>query len=294
MIDRATVIGLLATVGLVVAVMAAGTGYAVSVFWQAPSLILVLGGSVLATLVAFPFARFRSIGTVLRSAIWRREDQIEDLIATVVALAVLARRGGMLALDGPTDGLKNGFLQRAMRMAIDGADAATIESVMRSEMEGIDLRHTYGKGMLESIGRFAPVFGMMGTLIGLVVMLGHINDPSKIGPGVAVALLTTLYGVVVANVFCLPLARNLAHRSSEELLAATIMLKGVLAIQAGDHPRLVEQKLQAYLPAGQRLRNPTPLRFPADILVKPDAAETSDGETAAGEIADARQETVAA
>ena len=135
-----------------------------------------------------------------------------------------------------------------MRMAIDGTDNATIEHVCRAEMESVDLRHTYGVRLLESMGRSAPVFGMIGTLIGLVIMLGRMNDPARIGPGMAVALLTTLYGLVLANVFCLPLSRKLAHRSSEELLSKTVALKGVLAIQAGDNPRIVEQKLRAYVP----------------------------------------------
>jgi chemotaxis protein MotA len=142
-------------------------------------------------------------------------------------------------------------------MAVDGMDAATIEHVMRSEMEATDLRHTYGKGVLETMGRFSPVFGMIGTLIGLVVMLGHMTDPSRIGPGMAVALLTTLYGLLIANVFCLPLARKLAGRSSDELMVKQMMLKGVLAIQAGDHPRIVEQKLRAYIPGSERERRRT-------------------------------------
>jgi hypothetical protein len=147
-------------------------------------------------------------------------------------------------------GLNEPFLRKAFQMAIDGADAATIEAVLRAEMESTDLRHAYGVKMIESMGRSAPVFGMIGTLIGLVIMLGRLDDPARIGPGMAVALLTTLYGLVLANVFFLPLARKLAHRSSEELLNKTIALQGVLAIQAGDNPRIVEQKLRAYLPAG--------------------------------------------
>jgi chemotaxis protein MotA len=173
-------------------------------------------------------------------------------VAKLVVLAELARREGMLALETPTEGLDDEFLQRALRMAVDGADATTIESVMQAEIENIDLRHTYGKGMLESIGRFAPVFGMIGTLIGLVIMLGHMHDPSQLGPGMAVALLTTLYGLVIANIFFLPLAKKLSHRSCEEMLLATISLKGVLAIQAGEHPRVVEQRVGVYLSPSQR------------------------------------------
>jgi chemotaxis protein MotA len=252
MIDRATVIGIVAAIALLISVIFAGAGVAFNAFWQMPSLLLVLGGSMLATLAAYPLARFLSLGSVIGKAVYESSDSPEDKVLTLVVLAEVARREGMLALEAPTERLDDQFLQQALRMAVDGTDAATIESVMNAEMESIDLRHTYGKGMLESIGRFAPVFGMIGTLIGLVIMLGHMQDPTQIGPGMAVAFLTTLYGLIIANIFCIPLAKKLAHRSSEELLLATIALKGVVAIQAGDHPRVVEQKLRVYLAPAQR------------------------------------------
>jgi len=249
--DRGTVVGLAATLGLVVWVMFAGAGWAAHVFWRTPSLALVVGGAVLTTVVAFPGARLRSIGQVLKNALYVRTRPPEESIITLVALAEIARREGLLSLERPVESIRDDFLKRAMHMAIDGYEAATIRSVMQRELESIDLRHTQGKGLLESMGRSAPVFGMIGTLVGLVVMLGRLDDPTRIGPGMAVALLTTLYGLVVANVFCLPLARRLSQRSSEELLSKTIALEGVLAIQAGDLPRVVAQKLRAYVPVSR-------------------------------------------
>lgn len=252
-LDRATVLGITATLGLILGIMILGSGSGALVFWQTPALALVIGGSILATLAAVPGAQFRSLPAVLRNALYVRTRPPEETIAILVSLAEVARRQGMLALERPVRLVGDDFLRRAMQMAIDGADGATIDAVLRSEMEAIDLRHTCGKALFESIGRFAPVFGMIGTVIGLVVMLGHMDDPTKIGPGMAVALLTTLYGLVLANVLCAPIARKLAHRSSEELLGKMIALRGVLAIQAGDHPRIVEQKLRAYLPGGGML-----------------------------------------
>ena len=251
MIDRTTVIGLLATAGLLAWVMVAGAGYAVGVFWRTGSLALVIGGAVFTTVMAFPGTRLRSIGAVLKSALYVRTRPPGASIVTLVALAEIARREGLLALERPVEGLSDGFVKRAMRMVIDGYDPSVVRSVMQAELESIDLRHHQNKGLLESMGRSAPVFGMIGTLIGLVIMLGGMDNPAKIGPGMAVALLTTLYGLVLANAVCLPLARKLSHRSSEELLGKTIALEGVLAIQAGNHPRIVAQKLQAYLPADQ-------------------------------------------
>jgi len=249
-IDRATVFGLVAICALLAWVLAAGAGWEVGAFWQTPSVLLVLGGAVLTTLMACPVGSWRSVSHLVRNAFTVRNRPADEMVILIVALAEIARRDGLLALEKPVARLNDPFLRRAFQMAIDGADAATIGAVLRAEMESTDLRHTYGVRMLESMGRAAPVFGMIGTLIGLVIMLGRMDDPSRIGPGMAVALLTTLYGLVLANVFFLPLARKLAHRSSEELLAKTIVLTGVLGIHAGDNPRIVEQKLRAFLPAG--------------------------------------------
>jgi chemotaxis protein MotA len=251
MIDRATVFGLAATVILLAWVMVAGAGYSADVFWRTPSLALVLGGAVLTAVVAFPSLRVRTLGRILANAFRARTRPPGESIVTLVALAEIARRDGLLALEQPAKRLNDDFLRRALEMAVDGYDAATIRSVMQAELESTDLRHTEGKGVLELMARTAPTFGMIGTLIGLVIMLGRMNDPSMIGPGMAVALLTTLYGLIVANVFCWPLAQRLGQRSSEELLAKTIALEGVLGIQAGDHPQVLLQKLRAYVPRDQ-------------------------------------------
>ncbi|NLX22856.1 MAG: motility protein A [Phycisphaerae bacterium] len=248
LIDRATVFGLAATLFLLAVVIVAGAGWEAHAFWQTPLVALVLGGTLLTTVMAVPGARFRPLVRLIRNAFYVRTRPPAELVVLLVAMADIARRDGLLALERLAVGLNDDFLRRTMRMAIDGSEAATIEAVARAEMESVDLRHAAGAGMLESMGRTAPVFGMIGTLIGLVIMLGRMNDPGNIGPGMAVAMLTTLYGLVLAHVFCFPLARRLTHRSSEELLCRTITLKGVLAIHAGDNPRIVEQKLRAYLP----------------------------------------------
>ncbi|GMV96230.1 MAG: MotA/TolQ/ExbB proton channel family protein [Phycisphaerae bacterium] len=248
--DRITGLGLFAAPALIAWVVVAAAGPDAPLFWQGPSAALVAGGALLTALIAFPWRRFRSASAVLRRAVVDRSPDPRELIATLVVLAHRARRDGLLSLEGPVEELKDDFLKRALRMAVDGADARTIEQVCRTELEATDARHALGSGWLETVGRAAPAFGMVGTVIGLVVMLNRLEDPARIGPGMAVALLTTLYGLLVANVFCLPLARRLTIRSGEELLNKTIALHGVLAIHAGDNPRMVEQKLRAFLPAG--------------------------------------------
>ncbi len=284
MLDRVTVFALLGAVGLLFGVMLASTGMALGVFWQTPSIVLVLGGSILATVVSLPPRRLGSIAGVLRSAFRDTAPAPETVIEQIVALAAIARRDGMLALEEPSKRLSDDFLRRTLQMAIDGMDGGTIETVMRHEMEATDLRHTYGKSLFETMGRFSPVFGMIGTLIGLVVMLGHMSDPAKIGPGMAVALLTTLYGLVIANVFCLPLARKLGGRSSDELMIKTMILRGVLAIHAGDHPRIVEQKLKAFLPAAQRAASGQPAEVreaPREPVQREEGSDNRSAEPAA-------------
>lgn len=265
MIDRATILSLVGLVGLLAWVVFSGAGSAAHVFWRTPSLALVVGGTVLATSLAYPLVRFRRFAAVMRNVFYVRTRPPQESITTLVVLADAARRQGLLALEEPVEYLQDDFLKRTMRMAVDGTDPKALETVAQAELEGIDMRHANGAGMLRSMATAAPAFGMIGTLIGLVLMLGQMDDPSKIGPGMAVALLTTLYGLVVANLFCLPLARRLEQRSSEELLCKTIILKGVLAVQAGDNPRIVEQKLRAYLPAGTVVKRPakSPLSQPA-------------------------------
>ncbi len=270
MVDRSTMIGLILTVALLAGVMVIGTGLSVHVFWQASSLVLVLGGAVLTTVMSSPEARLQQVRGMLRSAFYVQTRPVEDVIVTLVALAEIARRQGLLALDRPVAGLRDGFIKRAIHMAIDGYEPGSIRATLQAELESIDLRHRENWSMLESVGRSAPTFGMMGTLIGLVVMLGKMDDPSKIGPGMAVALLTTLYGLVIANVFCLPLARKLSHRNSEELLAKTVAVEGVLAIQAGEHPRVLAHRLEAYLPPGRRSLRMSGLTAPRETDWMPD------------------------
>lgn len=252
MVDRATLVGLVLTMVLLAGIMLMGTGLSAHVFWQTSSLALVLGGAVLTTVMSFPGARLRSIRGMLANAFYIRTRPVEETILTLTALAEIARRQGLLALDRPVAGLRDDFLKRAVQMAIDGYEPGHIRAVLQAELEAIDLRHRENWSVLESAGRSAPTFGMIGTLIGLVVMLGRMDDPSKIGPGMAVALLTTLYGLVVANVFCLPLARKLSQRNSEELLGKTAVIEGVMAMQAGEHPRVLAQRLEAYLPPERR------------------------------------------
>ena len=258
MVDRKMLLGFAGLLGLLSWAVFAGmrpapmAGPVAAAFWQTSSALFVIGGSIVAGLLASPTVGIGRLLEIVRRAFRLPNVTAEETIITMVALSEIVRRDGWLAIEKPVASLKDDFTRRAAHMAIDGTDQEFVQSVMQAELESIDLRHAEGKGCLESMARFAPAFGMIGTVIGLILMLGRLDDPARIGPGMAVALLTTLYGLAFANLFCLPMARRLTYRSSQELLVKTIALKGILSIQAGDHPRVLTQKLRVYLPgAGQ-------------------------------------------
>ncbi len=249
--DIASVIGLVVGTALLLwAIMGKSD---LGAFMDGGSVAIVLGGSVAATLVAFPLKSVLDLPKVLKICFFTKVSSASDLIADMVRYAELARRDGILALENITKEIKDPFLVAGIQMAVDGTDPDLIESIMMNDLETIEGRHSDGKAIFDTIGRYGPAFGMIGTLVGLVIMLQNMNDPSAIGPAMAVALLTTMYGAVLANLIALPMADKLGLRSREEMLVKLIMIKGVMAIQSGDNPRIVEQKLKTFLPNRLRL-----------------------------------------
>jgi chemotaxis protein MotA len=170
----------------------------------------------------------------------------------MVSYAEIARRDGILSLENATKDMDDPFIVRGIQMAVDGTDPELIEQIMDNELENLVERHENGKGLFDTLGKYAPAFGMIGTLVGLVAMLANLTDPSSLGAGMAVALITTLYGAIIANAIALPLADRLGRRSADEVLYKTVIIKGVMAIQSGDNPRVVEQKLRTFLPPSAR------------------------------------------
>ena len=248
--DVATIIGLFAGSSLIIWAMLSGSD--LKTFLDYPSIAIVGGGSVAAALISFPLKEMFKMPRVLKHTLFAKSGDPKALIKELVNFAEIARRDGILSLENSTRDIKDEFLVSGIQMAVDGTDPELIEAIMESELEAIETRHANGKALFDNIGRFAPAFGMIGTLIGLVKMLASMEDPSSIGAGMAVALLTTMYGALLANLVALPLGEKLAKRSAEELLLKNVILRGVMAIQSGDNPRVVEQKLKTFLPAGQR------------------------------------------
>ncbi len=248
--DIATVVGVL--LGIVLVVMAIMTGGDIGAYLNAPAVLIVVGGSVGATMASQPLKGFLKIPKVVAKTLFDKTPEPAEVIGNLVELAEVARRDGILALEGMIEEMRDEFLVRGVQMAVDGTDPEIIQAVMETELENLLERHDTGKGMLDAMGRYAPAFGMIGTLVGLVAMLSNMDDPSKIGAGMAAALLTTLYGALLANVVFLPLADKLGLRSAEEALCKTIVIHGVMSIQSGDNPRTVESNLITFLPPALR------------------------------------------
>ncbi len=250
--DIATLIGLVTGVSLVLwAIMSKAN---LLTFVDGASFAIVGGGSVAAVLMCYPLKNVLGLASVLKKTVFTKPQDPNTLITDLVRYAEVARRDGILALENVVAEISDPFIVGGIQMAVDGTDPTLVEQMLISELDSLSDRHADGKGLLESLGKYAPAFGMIGTLVGLVIMLGGMDDPSSIGPAMAVALLTTLYGSMIANMFALPLADKLGVRSQEELLLKSIVIRGIMAIQAGDNPRIVEQKLKTFLP--HRLRGP--------------------------------------
>lgn len=249
--DIATVVGMILCFGLVLGSIIIGGG-SIGAFVDYPSMMVVIGGCIAAVLMCFPLKNFLNLGRVTLKTFFYKQESIPQLIETIVDLAETARRDGLLALEAKIAELTNPFIVLGIQMAVDGTRPEVIEDILRTEVDAVATRHRDGKAVLDQMGRFAPAFGMIGTLIGLVIMLGDMSDPSKIGAGMAVALLTTLYGAIVSNGFFLPLSEKLNFLNKQELLSMEIIVRGIMGIQSGDNPRVIAQKLNTFVPPKQR------------------------------------------
>ncbi|MGW8195614.1 MAG: motility protein A [Desulforhopalus sp.] len=243
--DLSTVIGIGAAFGLMI--MAILQGGPLIIFVNLPSVLIVFGGTLGNTLVHYPFNNVFDAFNVAKKTILHKEMSANVLIVQLMAFADKARKEGILALQGAMEQVEDDFLKKAMQMAVDGQEPETLRSMLNTEIEYIQVRHGKGAEIFTSIASYAPAMGMVGTLIGLVQMLQTIDDPSSIGPAMAVALLTTFYGAVIANVVCLPMAGKLRNRSASEVLIKTLIIEGMQSILSGENPRIMEQKLHAFI-----------------------------------------------
>ncbi|MBF0195841.1 MAG: MotA/TolQ/ExbB proton channel family protein [Magnetococcales bacterium] len=246
--DIATVIGVVLGFGLIF--MAMLMGGTLAMFVNVPSLLIVIGGTIAAMFIKHRMDEvFASIGVLMKAINVTKSDP-ESTINTLVDMANIARKDGILALEKVKS--ENTFLQGAINHCVDGADPEFLESVLTKDLEYLATRHKRGADIWDGVGETAPAFGMIGTLVGLVQMLAAMEDPSSIGPAMAVALLTTLYGSIVANVVAIPMAVKLNGYSQEEQIERQIIIDGMIGIQKGVNPRMLQEALKAALPPALR------------------------------------------
>lgn len=248
--DIATILGLVFGFGFIVwGIM--GSGDIIS-YIHTSSLLIVLGGTLGATMIAYPINDLKGIGKIFKKAFFYKEVSVSGVIEQIIELANVARKEGLLSLEEFGDKLDDEFLKKGINLIVDGTDPELVRSILETELTFLEERHDQAKGILESMGAYAPAFGMIGTLIGLINMLKEMDDPSAIGPSMSVALITTFYGSLFANVVFLPLAQKLTVRSKSEVLLKELMVEGLLSIQAGENPRIIEEKLKTFITPGQR------------------------------------------
>jgi chemotaxis protein MotA len=242
----ATIGGIVGGFGLIVGSMII-SGAALGLYIDPASFIMVVGGSLGALLVGTPIQRVLSIVKFGKHAFYLKNYEKEKLITTLVSFSEQARREGLLALEDSLEELGDKFLEKGLRLVVDGTDPTLIKSILYNELNQIEGRHDSNIRIYEDWGKYAPAFGMIGTLQGLIAMMANLGDQASVGKGMALALITTFYGAIFANLFCIPIAAKLHDRHGDEMMVKEIMIEGILSIQSGDNPRMVEEKLLAFL-----------------------------------------------
>jgi chemotaxis protein MotA len=252
--DRGTAIGLiLAMVSILgAAVVEAGSMTILFALMNLPSAMIVFGGTIGAVIVAFPLDRVSKMGKVLGVAFREEKTSERDLVALFVRLSERARREGLLALEGEAQAIEDKSTQKGVLLVVDGTDPELVREIMEADVSAMSERHEGKYAMFSAAGGFAPTMGIIGTVMGLVNVLSHLDKPDELGKSIATAFIATLYGVLSANVFWLPVGERLKQRNKQEVSRRTLAVEGVLAVQAGDNPRVVREKLEAFLPLALR------------------------------------------
>lgn len=241
--DLATLIGLIGSFAFII--MAMLLGGSLNMFVDTPSVLIVFGGSLFVVLMKYTLGQFFGAFKIAGKAFMFKTDDPEDLIAKIVEMADAARKGGFLALEEME--VTNSFMKKGVDMLVDGHDAEVVRMTLQKDIGLTDERHDSGVGFYAALADVSPAMGMIGTLIGLVAMLSNMDDPKAIGPAMAVALLTTLYGAMLANMVATPIANKLALRKDQEKLNRRLIMDGLLAIQDGQNPRVIDGYLKNYL-----------------------------------------------
>ena len=249
--DLGTIIGIVLSFGLVVSAIL--TGSSLIIFISIPSFLIVIGGTLGAALVNYPMGYVIGVIGVIKNTFFSSLDSPQDVIERFKDYANRARREGILSLEPLIKEIDDDYMRKGLQLTVDGLEPQTIQEILETEISYLSERHATGADVVAVLGTLAPAMGMIGTVIGLVQMLQTMSDPSTIGPAMAVALLTTLYGAILANLVFNPMSGKLKTRSKEEVLLREMIMEGILAISKGENPRIIEEKLNSYLPPKDRI-----------------------------------------
>ena len=244
--DISSVIGVVSGMGFVLGTILMGGS--IMMFVNIPSILIVVGGTIASVMIGYPLSDVLGMFKVSMKIFMFKIEKPEDIIANLVEISNKARKGGLLSIEGDIQSTPDPYLAQALQMTVDGVKTADIAQIMQKKMDLTKKSLDTGSDIFSSMGSYAPAFGMIGTLIGLVQMLANLDDPSSIGPKMAVAMITTFYGAVMANLFFIPMSDKLSGRNEEEITNMNIIFEGILSIREGEHPKLMEDKLKVYLP----------------------------------------------
>lgn len=246
--DLATIGGLLGGLAVIVVVMIMDGGTPMELLSHPSAIILIIGGSLMATTITVPLSTALKMPKLILQAMTTNKFDVQGTIELLVKMADRARRDGLLALEEDSKKITDPFMQKGIMMVVDGVDSNQVRVILESIIEQTRARHRVGYGFFAAAGGFAPTFGIIGTVIGLISVLKQLDNPSKLARSIAAAFLATLWGLLVANLIYLPLSGKLKSKSEQEIHLRYMQLEGILAIQAGENPRIVREKLSAYLP----------------------------------------------
>lgn len=248
--DISTIIGIIS--GLIFMIMSILLSGRLVLFFNLPSMMIVFGGVLASLLVSYPLSRFMSSLKTIKHAFSLEQLDPAGLIKQMNELALAARKEGLLALEEIAQQMEDPFLKKGILLIVDGTDPELVRSILETELNFIESRHRDNRGFWEMVAELGPAWGMIGTLIGLITMLDQLSNIEVLGPKMAVALITTFYGSVLANFIASPIANKLRGKSNDEILLKQVMIEGLLSIQAGENPRVIEEKLKAFLSPSTR------------------------------------------
>lgn len=252
--DLATIIGLILCITLVIMAIITGDNGVAGIwnFVDVKSVLITMGGSMCAVLAMYPLKDFLNGFKTIQKAIKLPALNTQEIIRKIIELSNLARKEGLLSLEEAVADLDDIFLKKGILLIVDGTDPELVRAIMETELASIEGRHKKYIGFWQAIASMGPAWGMIGTLVGLIDMLQALDNPSTIGPAMAVALITTLYGSMLANWICTPIANKLQSNNDTEMMVKEIMIEGLLSIQAGENPRVIEEKLKSFLSPTER------------------------------------------